>query len=179
MTIAYGHEHKFQEAPTIWESLSCSCLSGKRAYKFHVNVKRIPLEDLPETDAELAKMARTTMDREGRILRRKDRRMVKRLKLRDRHVHADRIGKQPPESGDRVHASRSIAGILANALDGVFVKKFFVLMYLSYAIDTRMQFESHSRVRRTKRFQPPFPPKRLQLHLQIFSHSTIFIDVED
>ncbi|KAG9235025.1 hypothetical protein BJ875DRAFT_284676 [Amylocarpus encephaloides] len=55
ITIAYGHNHKFLEAPAIWESLSCGGLSSSRGYKFHVDVKRIPLVDLPEDDAGLAK----------------------------------------------------------------------------------------------------------------------------
>lgn len=55
ITIAYGHHDKFLEAPSIWESLSCGGLSGHRGYKFHVDVKRIPLEDLPGSDTELAK----------------------------------------------------------------------------------------------------------------------------
>ena len=38
VTIAYGHHGKFLSAPTIWESLSCDQLSGKRGYKFHVDV---------------------------------------------------------------------------------------------------------------------------------------------
>ena len=43
ITIAYGHNNKFLEAPTIWKSLSCRDLSRKRGYKFHVDVKRILL----------------------------------------------------------------------------------------------------------------------------------------
>ena len=55
ITIAYSHHNKFQEAPTMWESLSCGGLSGSRGYKFHVDVKRIPVQELPESDADLAK----------------------------------------------------------------------------------------------------------------------------
>jgi len=55
MAIAYQHNNKFQEAPTIWESLSLNSISGKRGYKFHVHVLRFPLSELPESDAELAK----------------------------------------------------------------------------------------------------------------------------
>lgn len=68
MTIAYQHEHKFLEAPTIWESLSCPDLSGKRGYRFHVDIKRIPLVDLPETDAELAKWLETRWMKKGEFL---------------------------------------------------------------------------------------------------------------
>lgn len=68
MTIAYQHKHKFLEAPTIWESLSWPDLSGKRGYRFHVDVKRIPLVDLPETDAELAKWLETRWMKKGEFL---------------------------------------------------------------------------------------------------------------
>lgn len=68
MTIAYQHKHKFLEAPTIWESLSCPDLSGKRGYRFHVDIKRIPLVDLPETDAELAKWLETRWMKKGEFL---------------------------------------------------------------------------------------------------------------
>lgn len=68
MTIAYEHHHKFLEAPTIWESLSCPDLSGKRGYKFHVDVKRFPLKDLPESDAELAKWLETRWMEKGEFL---------------------------------------------------------------------------------------------------------------
>jgi len=68
MTIAYGHHNKFLEAPTIWESLSCGGLSGRRGYKFHVDVKRILLTDLPETDAELAKWLETRWIQKGDYL---------------------------------------------------------------------------------------------------------------
>ena len=71
MTIAYGHHNKFLEAPTIWESLSCGDLSGKRGYKFHVDVKRIPLEDLPESDADLSKWLETRWMKKGEFLEKK------------------------------------------------------------------------------------------------------------
>jgi 1-acyl-sn-glycerol-3-phosphate acyltransferase len=68
MAIAYEHNHKFLEAPTIWESLSCPDLSGKRGYKFHVDVKRIPLADLPESDTGLAKWLETRWIEKGEFL---------------------------------------------------------------------------------------------------------------
>jgi hypothetical protein len=68
VTIAYEHNHKFLEAPTIWESLSCGDLSEKRGYKFHVDVKRFPLQDLPESDAELAKWLETRWMKKGEFL---------------------------------------------------------------------------------------------------------------
>ena len=68
MTIAYGHNNKFLEAPTIWESLSCGGLSSTRGYRFHVDVKRIPLESLPESDEELAKWLETRWMEKGEFL---------------------------------------------------------------------------------------------------------------
>jgi hypothetical protein len=68
ITIAYEHDHKFLTAPTIWESLSFDALSGKRGYRFHVDVKRIPIQDLPETDAELAKWLETRWVEKGEFL---------------------------------------------------------------------------------------------------------------
>jgi len=68
VTIAYEHNHKFLAAPEIWESLSCGSLSGKRGYKFHVDVKRIPMADLPESDAELAKWLETRWIEKGEYL---------------------------------------------------------------------------------------------------------------
>ena len=71
MAVVYEHEHKFQEAPTIWESLSLDKLSGKRAYKFHVHVLRFPLEDLPASDAGLAKWLETRWIEKGEYLEEK------------------------------------------------------------------------------------------------------------
>ena len=68
MTIAYGHNNKFLDAPTIWESLSLDDLSGKRGYKFHVDVKRFLLEDLPEDDAGLAKWLERRWIEKGEFL---------------------------------------------------------------------------------------------------------------
>jgi len=68
MTIAYEHKHRFMEAPTIWQSLSQDGMSGKRGYKFHVDVKRFPLKDLPESDAELAKWLEQRWIEKGKLL---------------------------------------------------------------------------------------------------------------
>jgi ribonuclease BN (tRNA processing enzyme) len=68
ITIAYEHNNRFLEAPTIWESLSCESLSRRRGYKFHVDVKRILLADLPETDVELAKWLETRWIQKGEYL---------------------------------------------------------------------------------------------------------------
>lgn len=56
LTIAYQHGDKWQVAPAMWETMSVPNLSlGKQGYRFHVHVRRFPLEELPETDSELAK----------------------------------------------------------------------------------------------------------------------------
>lgn len=68
MTIAYEHQHKFLAAPTIWESLSCGDLSGKRGYKFHVDVKRIPLEYIPTDDEGIAKWLEARWIEKGEFL---------------------------------------------------------------------------------------------------------------
>ncbi|KAJ5042108.1 uncharacterized protein L3040_004666 [Drepanopeziza brunnea f. sp. 'multigermtubi'] len=68
MTIAYEQNNKFLEAPTIWESLSCGGLSSKRGYKFHVHLRRFAVEDLPETDEELAKWLETRWVEKGEYL---------------------------------------------------------------------------------------------------------------
>lgn len=54
MTIAYSHNNKFLEAPTIWESLSLPDLSGEAGYRFHVHVERFELDELPVEDAAVA-----------------------------------------------------------------------------------------------------------------------------
>jgi len=71
VTVAYQHKNKFMEAPNIWESLSCGGMSGKRGYKFHVDVRRFPLENLPTTDAELARWLETRWVEKGEYLERK------------------------------------------------------------------------------------------------------------
>lgn len=68
MTIAYEHDHKFREAPTIWQSLSLDGISGKRGFKFHVDVKRIAIKDLPESDAELSRWLETRWVEKGEFL---------------------------------------------------------------------------------------------------------------
>lgn len=68
MTIAYSHNNKFLEAPTIWDSLSLPSLSGKRGYRFHVHVQRYELANLPESDAELAKWLETRWIGKGQYL---------------------------------------------------------------------------------------------------------------
>ncbi|PHH74279.1 hypothetical protein CDD82_5020 [Ophiocordyceps australis] len=54
LTIAYKHKTAFQAAPPFWETLSMSSLSRSEGYKFHVHVRRFPIESLPDTDEGLA-----------------------------------------------------------------------------------------------------------------------------
>ena len=68
MTIAYSHQNNFMEPPTIWETLSCGGLSEKRGYRFHVDVKRFPLDELPETDEGLAKWLEKRWLEKGQFL---------------------------------------------------------------------------------------------------------------
>jgi hypothetical protein len=71
MAIVYEHEHKFQGAPNIWDSLSLDNLSRKRGYKFHVHVLRFPLEDLPGNDADLAQWLEKRWIEKGEYLEEK------------------------------------------------------------------------------------------------------------
>ena len=68
MTIAYSHNGKFLEAPTIWDSLSLPSLSGRNGYKFHIHVQRYTLIALPQTDTELAKWLETRWVAKGQYL---------------------------------------------------------------------------------------------------------------
>ncbi|KAI1504457.1 1-acyl-sn-glycerol-3-phosphate acyltransferase [Biscogniauxia marginata] len=54
-TIAYQHKGHFLEAPNMWETLKLPDISGAHGYKFHVLARRYPLEELPHTEAELAR----------------------------------------------------------------------------------------------------------------------------
>jgi hypothetical protein len=54
IAIAYSHNNKFLEAPSIWDTLSLPSITSKYNYKFEVNVKRYELSSLPTTDAALA-----------------------------------------------------------------------------------------------------------------------------
>lgn len=55
LTIAYQHGDEFREAPSMWDTLSVPGLSSRLGYKFHVHVRRFPIEDLPRGDEELAR----------------------------------------------------------------------------------------------------------------------------
>lgn len=55
VTIAYQRGKDFHAAPTMWDTLSVPWLSSRLGYKFHVHVRRFPLENLPTDDEKLAK----------------------------------------------------------------------------------------------------------------------------
>ncbi|TDZ21925.1 1-acyl-sn-glycerol-3-phosphate acyltransferase delta [Colletotrichum sidae] len=55
VTIAYQRGNDFQTAPTMWDTLSVPGLSSRHGYKFHVHVRRFPLDTLPTDDEKLAK----------------------------------------------------------------------------------------------------------------------------
>ncbi|KAL7895742.1 hypothetical protein HDV63DRAFT_401043 [Trichoderma sp. SZMC 28014] len=54
LTIFYRRGNEFQEAPTMWDTLSIPRLSEAAGFQFHVHARRFPIESLPHTDAELA-----------------------------------------------------------------------------------------------------------------------------
>jgi len=59
MTIAYQRGRQWQQAPTMWETLSLPQLSraqqkGGPGYRFHVYARRFPLDELPQDDEGLA-----------------------------------------------------------------------------------------------------------------------------
>ncbi|KHN98536.1 1-acylglycerol-3-phosphate acyltransferase [Metarhizium album ARSEF 1941] len=54
LTIAYQCGGVFHEAPRMWDTLSVPDLSTKHRFRFHIHVRRFPLETLPESDQGLA-----------------------------------------------------------------------------------------------------------------------------
>ncbi|KAI5861863.1 1-acyl-sn-glycerol-3-phosphate acyltransferase [Durotheca rogersii] len=54
ITIAYQQKGRFHVAPSMWETLKLSDLSGSEGYRFYIHVRRFPLEELPHLDEELA-----------------------------------------------------------------------------------------------------------------------------
>lgn len=56
----------FQEAPTMWQTLSAGDLAS--TYRFHVHARRFPLEDLPQGDEGLAKWLEERWVEKGRWL---------------------------------------------------------------------------------------------------------------
>ncbi|EJT81231.1 hypothetical protein GGTG_01215 [Gaeumannomyces tritici R3-111a-1] len=60
VAIAYQKGSRWQVAPTFWDSVSVPGLSvpaggGGRGFRFHVHVRRFPIEQLPQTDEDLAR----------------------------------------------------------------------------------------------------------------------------
>ncbi|ORY65841.1 acyltransferase [Pseudomassariella vexata] len=55
LTIAYQHQGKFHVAPDMWQTLKLPSISAACGYKFHIHARRFPLDELPQTDEELAK----------------------------------------------------------------------------------------------------------------------------
>ncbi|UPK99328.1 hypothetical protein LCI18_010263 [Fusarium solani-melongenae] len=68
LTIAYQHQGTFQRAPSMWETLSTPRLSEQGGYKFHVHVRRFPIESLPAKDEELAAWLEELWMEKGKIL---------------------------------------------------------------------------------------------------------------
>lgn len=53
LTLAYAHQGRFLEAPTIWDTLSQPDLD--KDWRFHIHVERVELKDLAgKSDSELA-----------------------------------------------------------------------------------------------------------------------------
>ena len=53
LTIAYAHEGRFFEAPTMWQTLFEPSLGG--SWRFHIHAERFDIQDLAcKSDAELA-----------------------------------------------------------------------------------------------------------------------------
>ncbi|KAL2684994.1 hypothetical protein Neosp_006087 [[Neocosmospora] mangrovei] len=68
LTIAYQHQGTFQRAPSMWETLSTPELSEQGGYKFHVHVRRFPIEALPAKDEDLAAWLEELWMEKGKIL---------------------------------------------------------------------------------------------------------------
>lgn len=65
LTIAYQRGDRWQEAPSMWDTLSVPRLTDDKGYKFHVHVRRFPLEELPRGDEELAQWLETRWVEKG------------------------------------------------------------------------------------------------------------------
>lgn len=70
-TIAYEHNGKFLDAPSMWDTLRLPGLTRTHGYKFHVHARRFPIEDLPTTDEELAKWLEKVWVEKGEFLDKK------------------------------------------------------------------------------------------------------------
>lgn len=57
--IAYARGHgrvaRFQQPPSMWETLSAPGLSSRRGYRFRVDARRFAMDSLPESDDGLAR----------------------------------------------------------------------------------------------------------------------------
>lgn len=71
VTIAYSHNNKFQTAPSILDSLILDKISSRRGYRFHVDVQRFSIDELPEIDAELALWLENRWVEKGKFLQMK------------------------------------------------------------------------------------------------------------
>ncbi|KAK0660091.1 hypothetical protein QBC41DRAFT_351033 [Cercophora samala] len=73
LTLAYQCGEEFQKAPTMWETIAVPKLSltreqGGMGYRFHVHVRRFPIEELPGDTAGLAKWLEQRWVEKGRWL---------------------------------------------------------------------------------------------------------------
>ncbi|KAK4181175.1 hypothetical protein QBC36DRAFT_383719 [Triangularia setosa] len=73
LTLAYQGGDEFQRAPTMWETVAVPRLSltreqGGKGYRFHVHVRRFPIEELPGDAAGLAKWLEQRWIEKGRWL---------------------------------------------------------------------------------------------------------------
>jgi 1-acyl-sn-glycerol-3-phosphate acyltransferase len=68
VTIAYQKGDHFQVAPSMWDTLSVPGLSADKGFRFHVHVRRFPLESLPTEDEKLAKWLETRWVEKGEWL---------------------------------------------------------------------------------------------------------------
>ncbi|KAK4649335.1 uncharacterized protein QC761_117905 [Podospora bellae-mahoneyi] len=73
LTLAYQCGEEFQKAPTMWETIAVPKLSltreqGGVGYRFHVHVRRFPIEELPGDAAGLAKWLEQRWVEKGRWL---------------------------------------------------------------------------------------------------------------
>lgn len=57
LAIAYQKDGSWMVAPVFWDTLSVPGLSapGPHGFRFHVHVRRFPIEELPRSDADLAR----------------------------------------------------------------------------------------------------------------------------
>ncbi|KAI6353297.1 hypothetical protein MCOR25_009051 [Pyricularia grisea] len=57
LAIAYQKDGSWMVAPVFWDTLSVPGLSapGPHGFRFHVHVRRFPIEELPQSDADLAR----------------------------------------------------------------------------------------------------------------------------